>query len=121
MKTSDEIRRAHLIKIAADIGSIANLNRALGRKERDATISQIITGAVDSKTGKQKHLGLELARDIETKLSLERGFLDTDPSLCTWPFSTFSYADFCKLTDAQKVVVEESLGKYVSVFIQDRM
>lgn len=121
MKTSDEIRRAHLVKIAADLGSIVNLNRALGRKERDATFSQIITGAVDSKTGKQKHLGLELARDIETKLSLERGFLDTDPSLCAWPFSAFSYADFCKLTESQKAVLEETLGKYMSVFLETRL
>ncbi len=120
MKTSDEIRRAHLVKIAADLGSIANLNRALGRKERDATISQIITGAVDSKSGKQKHLGLELAREIETKLSLERGFLDTDPELCAWPFSAFTYADFCKLTEAQKAVAEETLGKYMSVFLETR-
>ncbi len=121
MKTTDEIRRSHLIQIAEKMGSIANLNRALDRKPRDATINQIINGAVDSKTGKQKHMGLELARDIEIRLSLERGYLDTDPSLCEWPFLSFSYADFCKLSTSQKAVIEEALGKYMSVFINDRL
>lgn len=61
-------------------GSIAALNLALGMEKTDATLSQIRTQAPHSKTGKPRAMGDEKARDIENKLGLERGWMDTSPT-----------------------------------------
>ncbi len=59
--------------------SLARLNEALGLDRTDATLSQIRTKAPHSKTKKPRQMGDELARKIEEKLSLERGWMDTPP------------------------------------------
>ena len=43
----------------------------------DSTLSQIRTQAPHSKTGKPRVMGDDMARKIEDKLGLERGWMDT--------------------------------------------
>ena len=58
-------------------GSLAQLNEAIGLDRTDATLSQIRTRAPHSKTGKPRVMGDDLARKIEEKLALPRGWMDT--------------------------------------------
>lgn len=78
--TIDSTRRKRLEMLIERYGSIAALNLALGVDKTDATLSQIRTQAPHSKTGKPRAMGDEKARDIEDKLGLERGWMDTPPS-----------------------------------------
>lgn len=61
--------------------SLAKLNEALGLDRTDATLSQIRTQAKHSKTGKPRSMGDDLASRIEDTLLLERGWMDTPPTL----------------------------------------
>lgn len=78
--TIDATRRKRLEILIERYGSIAALNLALGAEKTDATLSQIRTQAPHSKTGKPRSMGDEKARDIEVKLGLERGWMDTSPT-----------------------------------------
>jgi len=81
MQTISETRLARLAMLVKRHGdSLARLNEALGLDRTDATLSQIRTKAPHSKTKKPRQMGDELARKIEEKLSLERGWMDTPPS-----------------------------------------
>jgi hypothetical protein len=81
MQTILETRLARLaILVKRYDGSLAKLNEALGLDRTDSTLSQIRTGAVHSKTGKTRGMGDNLARKIEEKLGLERGWMDTPPT-----------------------------------------
>lgn len=68
MKTSAEIRRDNLLALADRHGSMAALLRALERSDRDATFSQIRNA--------HRSMGDQLARQIETQLGLEVGWMD---------------------------------------------
>lgn len=59
--------------------TIAALNVALGVEKTDATLSQIRTQAPHSKTGKPRAMGDDKAREIEEKLGLPAGWMDTPP------------------------------------------
>lgn len=76
MQTVEEIRREWLFELIRRHKTIANLNLVLGRSKTDATLSQIKNQAVDSKSGNPRNMGSPLAREIESKLSLEPGSLD---------------------------------------------
>ena len=81
MQTVSETRLARLaMLVKLHGGSLARLNEALGLDRTDSTLSQIRTKAPNSKTRKPRVMGDELARKIEEKLSLERGWMDTPPS-----------------------------------------
>lgn len=77
MQTIGETRRERMEQLIAEHGSIAKLNEALGLPRTDATLSQIRTQAPHSRTGKLRTMGDELARRIETTLSLPIGWMDT--------------------------------------------
>lgn len=81
MQTIDEIRRARLEALIQERGSIAALNEALGLDRTDSTLSQIRTQARHSSTGKPRTMGDELARRIEERLQLPRGWMDTSLEL----------------------------------------
>ena len=76
MKTAPEHRLDWLRYLVTKYGSVAALNRALAREDRDATLNQILNGAPNSKTGKPRQMGDRIARGIEEKLGLPRGSLD---------------------------------------------
>lgn len=76
MKTIEDIRHEWLLELIRQHKTIAELNVALERPRTDGTLSQIKTKQADSKTGKIRIMGSDLARDIENKLGLETGTLD---------------------------------------------
>lgn len=76
METAAENRLKRLLALRDRYVSIAALARALHRSPRDATLSQIITRAPDSKTGKPRQMGSILAKQIEKALSLPIGWMD---------------------------------------------
>ena len=81
MQTISETRIARLAMLVKKHGdSLAKLNEALGLDRTDSTLSQIRTGAAHSKTGKTRGMGDNLARKIEERLGLGRGWMDTPPS-----------------------------------------
>lgn len=76
MKTNDEVRRFNLIAAIKKAGSATKL--ADQAQTAAAYLSQIKTGAPDSKTGKPKTMGDELARRIEAAIGEASGWMDTD-------------------------------------------
>jgi hypothetical protein len=81
MQTIDVTRRERLAQLATRYPKLADLNEALGFERTDATLSQIRTQAPHSKTGKPRTMGDDLARRIEERLGLERGWMDTPVSI----------------------------------------
>lgn len=79
MDTTAETRRKRLQLLRDKHGSLAALNRVLGRDPRDSTFSQILARSPDSKTGKAKTMGTAMARGIESGLndpSIPEGWMD---------------------------------------------
>lgn len=81
MKTIEEIRVIRLRQLIREYGSASAVNRAANRNERDSTLSQILTGAPNSKSGHPKTMGSEMARALELALKKPRGWMDNDPDL----------------------------------------
>lgn len=75
MKTVSETRRANLLLLLAEHGSLANLNEKLGLLRTDATLSQIKNQSTTSR-GKPKAMGVTMARRIERALDLASGWMD---------------------------------------------
>lgn len=88
MKTVEEVRRERLSILKNEAGSLVALNDKLGLNTRDSTLSQILNGAKNSRTGKPKEMGSKLARDLERAMGKDVGWMDTDPALLNHPFST---------------------------------
>ncbi|MCW5648368.1 MAG: hypothetical protein KIS62_01345 [Ramlibacter sp.] len=80
MQTIDETRRIRLQMLVGKHGSIAQLNELIGLARTDATLSQVRNQSVHSKTKAPRTMGDPLARKIEEKLGLERGWMDTPPT-----------------------------------------
>lgn len=70
-----------LAELRAEAGSLVALNDKLGLNARDATLSQILNQAKNSRTGTPKTMGSKLARDLEAACGKEVGWMDTDPEL----------------------------------------
>jgi hypothetical protein len=81
MKTVFQTRRERLKELIRRYGTIAALNLALGWEATNARISQIQNGSIRSDRGKPYELGDPTAREIEEKLGLEVGWLDTPVEL----------------------------------------
>jgi len=110
MKTVEETRVARLRMLIAEVGSTAALNRLAERNERDSTLSQILNGALGSKTGKPKTMGSDLARTLESATGKPRGWMDTDPKLQgSWPFPSLAIERFEALPERWKGRAEERL------------
>ncbi len=126
MKTVEEIRVARLRMLIQEHGSAAALNRAAGRNERDSTLSQILTGAPNSKTGKPKTMGSDLARDLEIATNKPRGWMDNPPDddedlaateqpaaasrAEQWPFTSIARSDVEKLPADDRSKLEGAIG-----------
>lgn len=78
MRPVSEIRRENLELLIEEEGTIPALNEKLGRRRNDPSLSFIRAQSVRSSTGKPYLMGDKLARDIESKLKLGRGWMDTD-------------------------------------------
>lgn len=76
MKTVEEMRHEWLTRLIEQHGTVAALNDALGRARTDATLLQIKNMAPNTRSGKPRNMGSDLAREIEERLGFERGLLD---------------------------------------------
>lgn len=76
MQTIAEIRRARLEQLIEQHGSIANLNIALGWARTDPKLTQIRNANTRQGRDKPYQMGDAMAREIETTLQLERGWMD---------------------------------------------
>lgn len=81
MKTAAETRKERLASLIKRHGSAAALNTALGWARTDPKLAQIKNA--HNRPGREKpyQMGDAMARDIEDKLGLERGWMDTPPSI----------------------------------------
>lgn len=77
MQTIYDTRRANLLALINQYGSIAELNAATGRKRQDASLSLVKSKAIGYR-GKTRNMGDRLARTIEEKLHLPRGWMDAE-------------------------------------------
>ena len=60
--------------------TVASLNRALGWEDNNARLYQIHNRSVRADRGTLYEMGDPTAREIEQKLSLDHGWMDTPPS-----------------------------------------
>jgi hypothetical protein len=81
MQTVGETRRARLEELITSHGGlIANLNEALGYERNDTRLARIRNANVRTdRPGKIYQMGDAQAREIEERLGLERGWMDTPP------------------------------------------
>ncbi|ANN76788.1 hypothetical protein BAU07_06380 [Bordetella flabilis] len=95
--------------LVQETGSIAALNRATGKQDRDSTYSQILNGSISSATGRPKEMGATMARKIEEHLGKPLGWMDTDPedARTKWPFIDIAPSRFSALPDRVKGRIEE--------------
>ena len=61
-------------------GTVANVNRALGWEENNARLYQIHNRSIRADRGTLYTMGDSTARQIEKKLGLETGWMDTPPT-----------------------------------------
>lgn len=78
MKTVEEIRRENLKALSEKYGSTQALADKIGRS--NSQVSQWITGAIRSQTGKPSNISKESARRIEDSLGLGKLWMDQDHS-----------------------------------------
>lgn len=80
MQTIAEIRRARLEQLIEQHGSIANLNVSLGWPRTDPKLAQIRNANTRPGRDKPYQMGDAMARELEEKLQLERGWMDNAPN-----------------------------------------
>ncbi|MCP1404604.1 hypothetical protein [Achromobacter insolitus] len=121
MKTIEEIRVVRLRMLIKEVGSTAALNRLAERNERDSTLSQILNGALGSKTSKPKTMGSDLARTLEAATGKPRGWMDNDPDLqpSSWPFVSLTQERFNALPDRWQGRAEERMLAVVEEWERD--
>lgn len=108
MGTAAENRLQWLAHLVHKHGGMAALNRALGRAERDATLSQILHKAPNSKTGAPRKMGDKMARGIEAALGLEHGSLDRERT--TAPAVPAAMNDTQALTELERAALSALRG-----------
>lgn len=82
MKTVEETRRERLLSLIEKEGSLANLLEKLGlARNENSRLSRIANANVrHERGGKPYVMGSPMAREIEEKLGLPTGWMDTPPS-----------------------------------------
>lgn len=120
MKTVEEVRRERLAMLKEQVGSYAQMNRAMDLQERDSTLSQIGSQSLGSKTEKPKTMGSDLARKLEVVFHKPRGWMDTDPALVAgrWPIDAVSFEEFDALSPKEQGAVEEAMRQAVDAILR---
>lgn len=75
MSTSYEIRRNNLRKLLERFRSVAEFNETMGRSRKNPGFTMIKNGQLNR--GKPREMGDKLAREIELRLNLPAGWMDT--------------------------------------------
>lgn len=78
MKTIDEIRRANLAALAAELGGVGALAKRASKS--DSQISQWLNGSANSGTGKPRGMRSSSCREIETACGKQSGWMEVDRS-----------------------------------------
>lgn len=81
MQTVQDTRRQRLGMLKEKYGRWVDLNAAIGWESTNARLSQIHSGTLRSDRGTPYTMGDDTAREIEKKLDLPTGWMDTPPSL----------------------------------------
>ncbi len=110
VKIVEDVRRARLQELRAEVGSLAELNVLLGLKRNDSTLSQILNQSAGSKSDKPKTMGSAMARALEKACGKPTGWMDTDPE-AGWPFELLTRAMFEGATERQKGAIEAAAVK----------
>ena len=79
MQTVSETRRNRLEALITKHGSVAELNTALGWSRTDPKLAQIRNANIRKGRAKPHQMGDAMAREIEEKLALQLGWMDTPP------------------------------------------
>lgn len=77
MQTVHETRKQRLLLLKEKHGSWAEINRKIGWESTNARLSQIGAGSIRSGRDTPYVMGDEMAREIETSLGLQTGWMDT--------------------------------------------
>ncbi|NQW81078.1 MAG: hypothetical protein HQ445_07875 [Polaromonas sp.] len=80
MQTASETRRTRLEMLIKRFQTAAALNTALGWARTDPKLAQIRNANPRPGRDKPYQMGDAMAREIEEKLGLQRGWMDTAPS-----------------------------------------
>lgn len=80
MQTVSETRRIRVEMLIKKYGGVADVNSALGWARTDPKLSQIRNSNVRKGRAKPYQMGDAMAREIENKLALGIGWMDTPPS-----------------------------------------
>ena len=82
-----EVRRRNLKLLVELYGSMVKLNLALGRRKNDTSLAQIKNEAFNKTKNTPRRMGNSIAREIEDKLNLKRGWMDEEhPDAFPLPF-----------------------------------
>lgn len=81
MQTVSETRRNRLEILIAKHGSVAELNTALGWARTDPKLAQIRNANMRKGRAKPHQMGDSMAREMEDKLKLPLGWMDTPPEV----------------------------------------
>lgn len=81
METIEETRRTRLRMLVKKYVSMAGLCEALGKARNDtAGLTRILNANMRKERGIAYQMGAPMARQIETKLNLAPGWMDTPPT-----------------------------------------
>lgn len=82
MNTVEDTRRARLRILVEQHGSMANLCEKIGLARNDTVaLTRVLNANVrHDRDGKTYNMGSPMAREIEGKLKLEKGWMDTPPT-----------------------------------------
>lgn len=80
VQTVFETRRTRLGMLVKRYGSVVNVNRAMGWEDNNARLYQIHNRSIRADRGTLYEMGDPTAREIEEKLSLGLGWMDTPPT-----------------------------------------
>ena len=135
MKVIGEIRRERLALLIAELGhiSFADMNERMGRVRRDATLSQVMQAAPNTRSGRPRQMGDDQARDIERVFQKPHGWMDRDPEMDrleaqlraviaeepaaayrVWPFASIQPEQWRALTDLQRNAVEQLIASFTA-------
>lgn len=111
MKPIGEIRQQRLKQFLEQTGlTYADMNAALGRNRRDATLNQIAKAAKNTSTGKPRRMGDSQARLLETKFGLPAGWFDSDPET-TFDLISRTPTGEIKIIDVAHIMAPKSAAK----------
>lgn len=80
MQTVQDTRRQRLAMLKKKHGKWSDINQVLGWEKTNARLSQILSGTLRSDRGTPYTMGDDTAREIEQKMGLPAGWMDTPPT-----------------------------------------